>query len=390
MQKVILIVLDSVGIGALPDAPDFGDEGSNTLCHIDQTIGGLKIPNLIQMGIGNIEGVKLHAKCEKPIACFGRCAEKFYGKDTTGGHWEICGLILDKPFPTYPHGFPAEIIDAFEKRIGRKTLGNYPASGTVIIEELGEEHQRTGWPIVYTSADSVFQIACHEETVSVEELYRFCRIARELLVGDHMVGRVIARPFIGTQGHYIRTSKRKDFSVAPPKDTILTALQSSGKTIAAVGKIEDIFANRGITLSNHTTNNLDGIAATISFMQQPFTGLIFTNLVDFDSLYGHRNDISGYAKALEEFDEKLPELIANMGQEDILVITADHGCDPTTPSTDHSREYIPLLVYSKMMVQGKPLGTRETFADIAATIGDVFQVPWHTGNSFYKLLFGGI
>jgi len=303
-----------------------------------------------------------------------KCNEKSKGKDTTTGHWEISGLILDNPFPTYPHGFPKYVIEEFEKRTGRKTIGNCVASGTEIIKELGKEHAETGKLIVYTSADSVFQIAAHEEIVPLEELYNICRIAREMLQGEHGVGRVIARPFIGEEGSYVRTGNRRDFSLEPFKDTMLDFVKNSGREVYAIGKIEDIFVNKGITKSNHTTNNEEGIKATIDAIKEDFEGLIFTNLVDFDMLYGHRNNLQGYADALMDFDNKLPEITDNLKSDDILIITADHGCDPTTESTDHSREYIPLIFYGKDIRKSNNLGILDTYASIGKTVLDMLDI----------------
>jgi len=309
--------------------------------------------------------------------------EKSPGKDTTTGHWEIAGIILDKPFPVYPEGFPPEIIDEFERLINTKILGNIAASGTEIINKLGKEHVSTGYPIIYTSADSVFQVAAHEEVIPVDRLYEICQIARDILKGEHAVGRVIARPFTGTEGNYTRTKRRRDFSLIPPKKTLLDYLSDNKYHVKAVGKIEVIFANKGITQSVHTYNNLDGIARTIDYINEGFAGLIFTNLVDYDMLYGHRNDVEGYASALYEFDNKLPEILNSLKDEDILFITADHGCDPTTPSTDHSREYVPLIIYGKGIKKGVNLGTCRTFADIAATIADYMEIEYQgEGESF--------
>ena len=304
----------------------------------------------------------------------GRLKEKSKGKDTTTGHWEIAGVVLEKAFPTYPEGFPPEVIDAFEKAIGRKSIGNYPASGTVIIEDLGEEHIKSGYPIVYTSADSVFQIAAHEEVIPIDQLYDYCEKARALLVGDHAVGRVIARPFIGQPGSFKRTERRKDYSLKPIRKTVLDFIQDQGYEVRGVGKIEDIFAGQGITKAVHINGNNDGVDRTIEWMKDDFSGLLFTNLVDFDMLYGHRNDIEGYARAIQKFDDRLPEIMDAMNEEDILIITADHGCDPTTASTDHSREYVPLLVYGKHINKGSNLKTRESFADIAATVAEYLGV----------------
>ncbi|MEQ6358130.1 phosphopentomutase [Thermoanaerobacter thermohydrosulfuricus] len=385
-KRVILIVLDSVGVGELPDAYKFGDEGSNTLGHVTEKTG-IGLPNMGKLGLGNIIPLKSVPENPNAVGGYGKMAEKSAGKDTTTGHWEIAGLITEKPFPTYPHGFPEEIIKEFEKRIGRKVLGNKPASGTEIIKELGEEHVKTGYPIVYTSADSVFQVAAHEDVIPLEELYRICEIAREILKGDHALGRVIARPFTGTPGNFVRTGNRRDFSLKPFEPTILDMLKEAGYEVFAIGKIEDIFAGQGITEKNHTTNNDEGITATIKAMDEIKNGLIFTNLVDFDMLYGHRNDVEGYAKALTHFDNRLPEIMGKLTKEDLLIITADHGCDPTTPSTDHSREYVPLLVYSPSMKHGVNLGVRSTYSDVAATIAEIFKVgPTKHGTSFLKEL----
>jgi phosphopentomutase len=320
------------------------------------------------LGLLNIDGFEDLKKSDEYIGTVAKCNEKSKGKDTTTGHWEISGLVLDNPFPTYPDGFPEDIIKEFEKRTGRKTIGNYPASGTEIIKVLGKEHVDTGSLIVYTSADSVFQIAAHEEVVPLEELYKICTIARELLQGKHGVGRVIARPFTGTEGNYTRTENRKDFSLVPPKDTLLDYVKNSGMEVFAIGKIEDIFVNKGITRSNHTHNNEEGIEATIEAIKEDFKGLIFTNLVDFDMIYGHRNNVQGYADALKYFDDKLPEIMDNLKDDDVLIITADHGCDPTTESTDHSREYIPLIFSGKNIRGNNNLGVLNTYASIGKTI----------------------
>ncbi|WP_343105552.1 phosphopentomutase [Neomoorella humiferrea] len=385
MDRVIIIVLDSVGVGELPDAAAFGDAGSNTLGNIAARVN-LKLPNMARLGLGNIIPLRGIAPVGSPTAAYGKMASKSAGKDTTSGHWELAGLILEKPFPLYPHGFPPEIIEPFERAIGRKVLGNKPASGTVIIEELGAEHMRTGYPIVYTSADSVFQIAAHEDVIPVEELYRYCKIARRLLTGEHAVGRVIARPFIGEPGHFIRTDRRQDFSLEPPRPTLLDAVVNAGLQVMAVGKIKDIFAGRGISRWIHTHDNMDGIDQTCNFMREGGRGLIFTNLVDFDMRYGHRNDVTGYAGALEAFDRRLPELIEALNEGDVLVITADHGCDPTTPSTDHSREYVPLLIYGDK-IRKINIGVRPTFADLGATVAEMLDVPYDlAGESFARRL----
>ncbi|MDL2220150.1 phosphopentomutase [Eubacteriales bacterium OttesenSCG-928-N14] len=387
-KKVILIVMDSAGVGALPDAHRFGDAGSDTLGHIIQQKPDIKLPTMKSLGLYNIVGTSFYQPVAQPVGCFGKSAEQFDGKDTTGGHWEIAGLVLDKPFPTFHDGFPPAVIQPFEAAIGRGILGNYAASGTVIIQDLGDEHVATGKPIVYTSADSVFQIAAHEDVISVPELYDMCEKARKILVGDYAVGRVIARPFTGTSGNYTRTKNRKDFSVLPPHDTVLDAIKAKGLDVAGVGKIEDIFANQGLTKSNHTTDNAGSLDTTIAFMKQDFEGLIFTNLVDFDMLYGHRDDVDGYAKALEYADAYYPKIMEQMGQEDILIITADHGCDPTFPGSDHTREYIPILCYGKGLKQGVDLGIRNSFADIGCTIAAYFGIDWNVGNSFLNEIKG--
>lgn len=389
MKRVALVVLDSVGVGELPDADKYGDTGSNTLRNIARAVGGLHLPNLAHLGLGNIINIEGVPPAENPAASFGRMAELSAGKDTTTGHWELSGLILEHSFPVYPDGFPPELIRAYQERIGRKVLGNKVASGTAIIEELGEQHMATGLPIVYTSADSVFQVAAHEEIIPLEELYRICRMAREILTGEHAVGRVIARPFTGSPGSFKRTTNRHDFSVKPPGQTVLNLLQDSGIPVIAVGKIRDIFDGEGITESTPTRGNTEGLDQTKDMLNSVTGGLIFANLVDFDMLYGHRNNPQGYAEALEELDLRLPELSNSLRDEDVLIITADHGCDPTTQSTDHSREYVPLLVYGKLLRGGINLGVRETFADVAATIADSFGLKFPAGTSFWPLVLGG-
>ncbi|BAH06190.1 phosphopentomutase [Clostridium kluyveri] len=374
MERVILIVFDSVGIGELPDAKEYGDVGSNTLGNISKAAGGLEIPTLYKLGIGNIQGVENLRRCEKPIGSFGKCAELSKGKDTVTGHWEMAGIVLKTPLNTYPQGFPEDIIEEFQVKIGRKVLGNKVASGTEIINELGKEHVDTGYPIVYTSADSVFQVAAHEKIIPVEELYKMCKIAREMLLGDRTVGRVIARPFIYDKGKYVRTSNRKDFALDPPGKTMLDYIKEVGLDVMAVGKIEDIYNKRGITEAVHIKNNMDGIDKTLGYMKKNKSGLIFANLVDFDMLYGHRNDTEGYAKALVEADKRIPEIISNMNEEDVLIITADHGCDPTTKSTDHSREYIPVLVYGKNLKAGVDIGIRKSYSDIGKTILELLDI----------------
>lgn len=385
MKRVFLIVLDSLGVGEMPDAAAFGDKDCNTLKRISAS-PEFCIDNLFKMGLGNIDGVNFLKKAELPSAAFARMTERSAGKDTTIGHWEIAGVVSDSPMPTYPDGFPNEILDEFSKKTGRGILCNKPYSGTKVIADYGEEHIKTGDLIVYTSADSVFQIAAHEDIVPPEMLYEYCRIAREILVGDHAVGRVIARPFVGNYPDFTRTSNRHDFSVEPPKETLLDAIKSANKTVYAVGKIFDIFAGKGVTQKVFTTSNLDGIEKTLKALDTDFNGLCFINLVDFDMLYGHRQDINGYAKALTEFDRYLPEITTKMRDDDILVITADHGCDPGDDSTDHTREYTPLIVYGKSV---KPinLGTRKTFADIAATVADYLDVDFKCdGESFLNII----
>ena len=383
VKRVVLIVLDSVGCGDAPDAAAYGDTNANTLSNISRVVGGLNLPAMGQLGLGNLTDIKGVPPTKSTTGAYGRLTEVSAGKDTTTGHWELAGVILDQPFPTYPDGFPAELMANYEARIGRETLGNYPASGTEIIKNLGAEHMRTGRPIVYTSADSVFQVAAHEEIIPIDELYHFCQVAREMLTGKHAVGRVIARPFVGQAGNFKRTERRKDFSLSPSTETILDAVKTAGQETMGVGKIEDIFAHRGLTMSNHTGNNMAGVDAILEFLAMDAEGLIFANLVDFDALYGHRNDPSGYAAALEAFDRRLPEITDLLRSDDVLFITADHGNDPTTPGTDHSRERVPLLVYGQPVKYDKDLGTRASFADLAATTADFLGVRWDgPGNSF--------
>jgi phosphopentomutase len=380
-NRVILIILDSVGIGYLPDAHLYGDEGSNTLGHIALNYPSLNIPNLIGLGLGNIDPHNKLQKTDSPKGAFGKAMEKSAGKDTTTGHWEIAGTILDKPFPTFSEGFPASFMADFEAAIGCKTIGNFSASGTAIIQELGDKHVHTGFPIVYTSADSVFQIAMHEDVIPIEKQYQICQIARDMLVGEYEVGRVIARPFVGTSGQYVRTARRKDFATMPP-DNVLDAINKEGKEVLGIGKIYDIFAGKGITRSIKTANNLEGIEATISAIENDQASLIFTNLVDFDMHFGHRRDVHGYAQCLEAFDAKLPEIMSKIQRDDILIITADHGNDPTWAGTDHTREYIPILIYGKNIGLGKDLGVRNSFVDLAATVADALGIDFETtGNS---------
>lgn len=382
-KRVFLIVLDSLGIGALPDAAEFGDTGSNTLRAVAGA-QGFSAPNLRQLGLFNIEGAPEGLSAPQPSGNFARMAERSRGKDTTTGHWEIAGVISPKAMPTFPQGFPQEVIRAFEQRTGRGVLCNRPYSGTQVIADYGQEHLDTGKLIVYTSADSVFQIAAHESLVPPEELYRYCRMAREILQGPYAVGRVIARPFTGQAPHFTRTPRRHDFSLLPPKDTLLDLLCAAGREVIAVGKIKDIFGGRGVTRALPTAGNAEGIARTLELTRAPFYGLCFVNLVDFDMLYGHRNDVQGYARALQTFDQALPAIMEGMEHEDILMITADHGCDPSTPSTDHSREYTPLLAWGPALKGGVDLGTRASFADIAQTVLQALDVKGDSlaGTSF--------
>ena len=386
IKRVIVIVLDSVGIGELPDAAAFGDVGSHTLGNMAREVGGLKLPNLERMGLGNIAILDGIIPQEEPTAVFGKMAEVSPGKDTTTGHWELMGLQLKRAFPLYPDGFPPEVMEPFEEQIGRGTLGNYPASGTVILDELGEEHMRTGKPIIYTSGDSVFQIAAHEEVIPIDELYHICHVAREILRDEHEVSRIIARPFVGSPGNFTRTANRHDYSVVPPEPTLLDRLKEAGFMVYAVGKINDIFVGQGISGYITTVDNTDGVDKTIAAIRDGTErGLIFTNLVDFDAKFGHRNNPQGYADALVDFDRRLPEIVDTLTEGDILIITADHGNDPTTPSTDHSREYVPILITGKEINPGVNIGVRQTFADLAATIADIFGVGLPPKGLSFKL-----
>ncbi len=379
--RVILVVFDSLGIGAMPDAGAYGDAGRDTLGHIAE-IRGLRVPNLVRLGLANIRPLPGLTPPEVPAGAYGKSALLSPGKDTTTGHWEMAGIILEKAFPTYPQGFPREIIEKFEQAIGRKTLGNFPASGTEIIERLGPEHLATGQPIVYTSADSVFQVAAHEEVIPVEELYRICRIARGLLEGEHRVGRVIARPFVGNPGAFRRTERRHDYAVEPPRPMLLDLLAGAGLEVVGVGKIPDIFLNRGISKSLPGKNNRQALESTRDAIRESSRGMIFTNLVDFDMLYGHRLDVEGYGRAIEEADAFLPELLRAMKPGDMLILTADHGCDPKGPSTDHSREYVPVLVTGRRVRPGVNLGTRSSLADIGQSIAENFNLSLPHGKSF--------
>ncbi len=384
MKRIFLIVLDSCGIGAMPDSEKFGDIGVNTLAAC-ATSDQLQIPNMIAAGLGNIDGVSCLPKVEHPAGAYARLAEASMGKDTTIGHWEIAGIVSPDPLPTYPEGFPEEILEPFKAATGRGVLANAPWSGTAVIDAYGDEHVKTGDLIVYTSADSVFQIAAHEDIVPPEKLYEYCRIARKLLTGKHGVGRVIARPFVGTSGAYKRTSNRHDFSLEPPKETLLDAVKAAGRASIGVGKIHDIFAGIGLTEYVYNTSNANGMEHTDHYAAQDFEGLCFVNLVDFDMLYGHRRDVDGYAKALSEFDAWLGEFLPKLGEDDLVMITADHGCDPAYgATTDHTREYVPLLVLGKAVKPGS-LGTKQSFADIAATVAELLEVELDTpGKSFTK------
>lgn len=379
-RRVIWIVLDSVGIGEMPDAADYGDVGSDTLGNLAR-LRPMQLPHLASLGLGNIKPLAGIPAAAAPLASYGKCALRSPGKDTTTGHWEMVGIILPQPFPLFPQGFPADFLREFEARIGRGTLGNIAASGTEIITQLGDEHVRTGSPIVYTSADSVFQIAAHEEVISLFELYRICEVAREMLRGPLEVGRVIARPFLGSAGKYTRTPNRKDFAVPPPKGMLLDLLDDAKVHVHSVGKIFDIFLGRGIRTYEKTKSNADGMAKTLAALEEFPSGLIFTNLVDFDSLYGHRNDTEGYAQALEAVDAWLPSLLERLRPDDLLLLTADHGCDPTTPSTDHSREYVPLLAYNSAS-PACDLGIRHSLADLGASVAANFGLHLPAGSSF--------
>ncbi len=383
-RRVFLIVLDSLGAGEAPDAAEFGDVGAHTLKSISKA-KGFSIPTLQKMGIGCIEGLELLGKVERPTAAYGRMRERSKGKDTTIGHWELAGAISNHPLPTYPNGFPKELLNAFSERCGRGVLCNLPYSGTEVIRDYGEEHLRTGKLIVYTSADSVFQIAAHEDIVPVDELYRICGIARELLQGEHGVGRVIARPFVGDpKNGFTRTANRRDFSIEPPKGILLDLLKDAGLDVISVGKIVDIFAGRGLTDVIRTHGNSEGMQITQSLAERDFCGLCFVNLVDFDMTYGHRNDVSGYARALMEFDTWLGEFLPNLREGDVLILTADHGCDPGDESTDHTREYVPLLVYGNGVVP-MSLGTRASFADVAASILRAFGLSVSTAGTPFEI-----
>lgn len=391
IDRIFLIVLDSFGVGELPDAAMYGDAGSNTLRSVSKS-RKFRAESLSSLGLFRIDGVRDWAgsfPVPNPVPCaaYARMAEKSRGKDTTTGHWEIAGLVSEKPFPVYPHGFPKEILDSFSKATGRGVLCNLPYSGTKVIEDYGDEHLKTGKLIVYTSADSVFQVAAHEELIPAETLYEYCRAARKILTGENAVGRVIARPFLGQNGHFYRTSRRHDFSLPPTGETMLDILKENGLETIGIGKISDIFAGRGLTQNlGVNRDNADGMTKFDECLGRAFRGLCFVNLVDFDMLYGHRNDADGYASAIAEFDDRLKTVLPRLEKGDLLIITADHGCDPSTPSTDHSREYVPLLLYGKQVL-GKNLGTRKTFADISATVLDLFGLTGEAGTSFAEEIF---
>ena len=383
-DRVFLTVLDSVGVGELPDAHAYGDQGSDTLGNISRIVP-LHLPNLRSLGLARVANLGAAAPLDRPLGAFGRMAERSAGKDSVTGHWEMAGIVLDRAFPTFPDGFPPEVIAEFERRIERKTLGNYAASGTVIIDDLGPEHMRTGWPIVYTSADSVFQIAAHEEVIPVPDLYRICEIAYELVGKGMNVGRVIARPFVGRPGAFTRTANRHDYALPPSGTTLLDVMTSAGKTVHAIGKIKDLFAGRGITTSVSTKSDEQGVDEIEKAIASAGPGLVFTNLVDFDTQYGHRNDPAGYAANLERFDLRLGRLLPSLRDRDLLIVTADHGNDPTTPSTDHAREYVPVLLAGKMIKPGADIGTRATFADLGQTVAEIFAVgPLAHGTSFLR------
>ena len=383
IKRVILVVLDGVGAGANPDARTYGDDGASSLEHCAQAVGGLELDNLGRIGLGNITPILGTPPAENALGSYGRMVEKAAGKDSTTGHWEMTGLVLHKPFPTYPHGFPASLVKQFEKAIGREVLGNKAASGTEIIKELGEEHLRTGRPILYTSADSVFQLAAHQDVIPLEELYNMCRIARGMLTGEHAVGRVIARPFTGMPGNFTRTEHRRDFSLPPVGTTLLDVLKDGGKEVIGIGKIEDLFAGRGLTRRDHTETNKDGMAATLRWLERDFTGLLFVNLVEFDMLWGHRRDSQGYAQALRDVDKWFARVQKVMRSEDAIFFAADHGNDPTYRGSDHTREQVPLLAYGQPVRAGVNLGTRSTFADLGQTVAQAFDVsPLVAGTSF--------
>lgn len=374
LKRAILVVLDGVGAGENPDAADYGDAGASSLEHCAQAVGGLSLPNLGRIGIGNITPILGTPPVEHVLGAYGRMREMGAGKDSTTGHWEMTGVVLQKPLPTYPHGFPPDLIAAYEQAIGRRVIGNKPASGTEIIKELGEEHLRTGFPIVYTSADSVFQVAAHQDVIPLEELYHICRIARDMLTGDNAVGRVIARPFIGTPGHFTRTEHRRDFSLAPTGTTLLDLLKANGKDVIGIGKIEDLFAGRGLTQRDHTETNREGMTASLQWLERDFHGLLFVNLVEFDMLWGHRRDSQGYAQALRDVDAWFGQVMQVMQAGDAIFFTGDHGVDPTYRGTDHTREHVPMLAYGAPVRPNVNVGVRATFADLGQTLAEAFHV----------------
>jgi len=384
IKRVVVIVLDGVGAGEAPDANIYGDVGSNSLANTARVVGGLKLPNMGKLGIGHITDILGVPPDDRPSGCYGKMQPRSAGKDTISGHWELMGIYLPTPLPTYPNGFPESIIQEFRRRTGKDVLGNKPASGTEIIKELGLEHIRTGKPIVYTSADSVFQIAAHEQVIPIQEQYRMCEISRQILSGEHAVGRVIARPFLGeTPDNFRRTERRKDYPLLPESDTMLDKIAGAGKTVYSIGKIDDIFGRRGITKGKHTVSNHDSTLALLDALNEDFEGILFANLIEFDMIFGHRNDARGYADALEAFDRAVPELQQRMRDTDITMVVADHGVDPTTPGTDHSRENIPLLVFGPQVTSNASLGVRKTFSDVAATIAELFSLrPPEFGASF--------
>ncbi|HEY9087486.1 MAG TPA: phosphopentomutase [Anaerolineaceae bacterium] len=383
-RRAVVIVLDGVGAGEAPDAQDYGDVGSNSLSNVARAVNGLKMPNLEKLGWGYVTPMQGVRKVENPGGAFGRLIPTSVGKDSITGHWELMGVFLTKALPTYPNGFPQDVLDEFKRLTGYDVLGNKPASGTEILKELGEEHMRTGKPILYTSADSVFQIAAHEEVIPLERLYETCRIARKMLVGDHAVGRVIARPFLGSSAEtFKRTNNRRDFPLDPIADTMMDKLIASGRSVYATGKIDDLFAGRGITVTSHSEDNVSSTNAMLEFLEKDFEGLLFTNLVEFDMIYGHRNDARGYANALEAFDAHIPDILARLKAEDVVMVVADHGVDPTTPGTDHSRECSPLLVFGPRVRANVNLGDRGAYSDVAATLAEIFQLETPSrGKSF--------
>lgn len=383
-MRAFLIVLDGVGIGALPDAAEYGDAGSHTLLHVAEAVGGLRLPTLESLGLGRLFDLPGVRPLAAPRGARGRLAQRAKGKDSTSGHWELAGLPLERAFPTYPGGFPPALLDAWAGRVGRGWIGNVVGSGTEIVQRYGEEHQRSGRLIVYTSADSVFQVAAHEQTVPLEELYGACRAAREILEGEHAVGRVIARPFLGGPGDYRRTSRRRDFSLAPPSPTLLDRLSDAGHPVVTVGKVDDLFAGRGVTEALHTSGNAEGEEILAGLARAPGRGLVFANLVDFDQLYGHRNDPAGFARALEQFDARLEEIVSYLRPDESCWVTADHGNDPVTPGTDHTREHVPLLVAGPRVRAGADVGTRPTFADVGASLAELFGVPRGAGTSLLR------